>query len=298
MRNHWLFLLGLLALCARIPQAHAAASTDTCTKTITSLPATFTTAGRTANGGDTVCLKKDFTVTFAAGPSTAYAIEVIGQNNITIDCNGFTITQGVPNSGQTTYGIFDNTSTNLTVRNCGLKSFNYGIQVGASASATTPYVLHLEDNRLDSNGTGIFVDTGGTGGGVVRRNQIVRSTSAGIVINGSADVVDNTVSVVAATAGSGLGVSGIQVNAPVGAHVEHNQVVGLAGDGSGLVYGIQGSGSTHLIARRNTLVGSGSAGSVGFSCSGGSGRAMDNVFVGFASALDTCGDAGGNDISP
>ncbi|HEY2344334.1 MAG TPA: NosD domain-containing protein [Xanthomonadaceae bacterium] len=294
-RAWWLALLCLLALFAWARPARAASSTDTCTSFITSLPASITGV----SPGGTYCLTGNLTVTFAPGSSPVQAINVISNSKTTIDCNGFVIQQGTPNPGQTTYGINAPVS-GLTVRNCSIKGFSTGIQMVWTNAAGKPVPLFvlLEDNVIDHNDTGISLSNVGSGGPIVRHNRILHSTVAGIAVNGAVDIVDNTVAGVAAASGSGFGVSGISVNAPLGARVEHNQVSGLAGDGSGVVYGIQGSGSSRVVARRNTLVGNGSSGSTGFSCSGGSGRAMDNVFVGFATALDTCGDAGGNDISP
>lgn len=162
-----------------LPPASAAESYDNCKNFIDSVPTTISTPG-------VWCLRKDL----ATGIANGTAIHITA-NNVTIDCNDFKIGGLAAGSGASTYGIAAYMRQNVTVRNCNVRGFRYGIDVSGGAG-------HLvEDNRLDNNlYIGIYSSSDNTR---IRRNAVYDTGGATNVdeawgIYGTADVVDNTVS--------------------------------------------------------------------------------------------------------
>jgi hypothetical protein len=269
--------------------AHAAQSYDNCTGFITSLPATITTQG-------TWCLNADLTTAITSG----VAINVAA-NNVTIDCNDFKLGGLAAGAGTQTNGIYANTRDNLTIRRCNIRGFYGAVYIYNGTG-------HLvEDNRFDGN-TGSGVDVEGTSS-IIRRNLIIATggssldnSNFGIYTRGSVDVLDNTISGVAAS-GTNNSVFGIIAITNPGGSISGNRVRGVIKTGAGIAYGItSGIGSdsagTHRITvRNNDVVGDDSTGSVGVSCATAQGRATGNVIGGFATAINTCSGTN-NEIVP
>lgn len=74
---------------------------------------------------------------------------IIGDDDITLDCNGSTIT-----GDQTLYGIYINNYNTITIKNCTITNFTDGIRVESSN-----YNL-IEENNLSDNSRGIYVSQG------------------------------------------------------------------------------------------------------------------------------------------
>src|SRR4249919_326642 len=129
-------LLTLFALCLGLIMTPAHAETfHTCGTIIAIIPTVITTQG-------VYCLSHDVNTAITAGK----AIDV-QTNNVTIDCNGYKIGGLAGGTGSNAYGIFADTRLNITVRNCGIRGFYFGINLTGSGGAG-----HLvEDNRLDNN---------------------------------------------------------------------------------------------------------------------------------------------------
>jgi hypothetical protein len=266
--------------------AQAAESYDNCNNYITSLPAVITTQG-------TWCLKQDLTTSIATGDAIT-----INTNNVTIDCNDFKIGGLAAGIGTQTHGITANTRFNVTIRNCNIRGFFIGIYLIGPGGGHV-----VEDNRLDGN-TAIGIDVAGDGS-VVRRNRVfdtggstVYAHAFGIVTQYTADVIDNTVSGAIARSGGGGNAIGIGADTNPSGRIIGNGVSGLVRDGGGINKGISNTTSDRIILRNNDVVGDGSVGSVGLSCTTANGSARDNVISAFATAIDTCANSGGNTVMP
>jgi hypothetical protein len=287
MRIQSIVAVGVLVALSWTHTAHAAESYANCTGTVSALPTTISSSG-------TWCLKQNL----ATAAATGSAIN-INADNVTVDCNDFAIS-GSAGTATNAIGIYALNRNNINVRHCTVQGFRYGV---ALLSTTSGGGHAVEDNRLMGNTyMGIRVDGDGS---VVRRNLVLdtgtTTTSAnvfGLYTSGSVNVVDNTVSGVAARVGSNGSAYGIYtINDPDGS-IEGNRVRHIVHDGTGKDYGILNASSNRIALVGNDLFGAGSTGSVGMSCANSSGRAQDNVINGFATGLKTCGDAGRNDVSP
>jgi hypothetical protein len=278
----------LLATLAAPPAARAAQSYDNCTGTIASLPAVIGSAG-------TWCLKADLATSLATG-----AAITISTNDVTIDCNGFKL--GGLGAGLATqaYGIAAVGRLNITVRRCNIRGFLEGVAFSGASSGNL-----VEDNRFDGNTYTALVVKGD--GSVVRRNRIfdtggttvVSLTDAyGMYVVDSVDIIDNIISGVAAASGGNNNAFGI-CTTNAGGRIIGNGVRGLAKDGTGRDYAIANTDhSDRLSLRDNDLAGDASANSTGISCFNANGRAKDNTINGFATAISTCHDSGGNTVVP
>ena len=279
-------LLSVLALLACAKPAHAAQSYDNCAGTITSLPAVINSQG-------TWCMKQHLATAIASGNAIT-----VNTNNVTIDCNDYKLGGLAAGAGTQAVGIYANAHSNVTVRHCNIRGFLRGLFfLGTGAGHV------VEDNRFDGNTYfGIIVAGDGS---VIRRNRVtdtggttVATIAAAIYGEGNVDILDNTVSGIAATTGSNADAWGIEtVNDPNG-RVIGNGVAGLVHDGTGKVYGIMMFGPGHLVLRDNDLSGDGSVGSVGINCYDSQGTAKDNVTTGFATGIYACSDGGGNFNNP
>jgi parallel beta-helix repeat protein len=263
---------------------HAAAAHaetfHTCGTTIASLPTVIGTQG-------VYCLSHDLTTAITSGN----AID-IQTNNVTIDCNGYKLGGLAAGNGSNAVGIHAaDTRVNLTVRNCGIRGFEYGISFEGGSG-------HLvEDNRLDNN---LFVSMFIQGeGNTVRRNRVydtggyVAAASAEALIV-SGDVIDNTVSGVFAANTTTLLV-GIEMQAP-DTVASGNRVSGLAVTGAGSGIGIAVANNSisvrdNVVAAATAISGTGIAGhgAIDTICSG------NHVFK-FSNAITVCKD-GGNNVS-
>jgi len=206
--------------------AHAAESYDNCTGFIDSLPATIGSQG-------TWCLRKDL----STGMSSGQAI-LVATNNVTLDCNDFKI--GGLSAGVATeaVGIRAQARQNISVRNCSVRGFNYGVSLAGDNHSVV-------DSRFDLNTlVGIYM----SGDGNEARSNVVSATGGqpltgfalGIVLAGpGARVLDNRVHGVSAMPDAG-GLNrlagGIQADGGSGAIVG-NVVTGI--DSAGTAHGIR-----------------------------------------------------------
>jgi hypothetical protein len=234
-------ILGLLLAAAVTPCAYAAQSFDNCTGVISSLPATISTQG-------TWCLKSNLITGIAQGNAIT-----ITANNVTIDCNDYKV-GGLPAGDATNAnGIFANGRLNTTVRNCGIRGFQYAIHL---AGPTTSGTL-IENNRLDNN-TYRAIEIEG-GGHVIRGNRIVdtggrpNSTSTvGIYVNGSeSQISENLISglTVSNTGGLVMGIAAMGGTS----EISRNMVSGLVPN-QGINRAVTVGSSRASAVRGNTIL--------------------------------------------
>lgn len=215
MRIDVLAALALAAGAAATP-ASAADSFDGCAgRTITSLPASITKAGRW-------CLAGDHSTAIATGA----AIQ-IAANNVVLDCNGFRIEGNAPRESTQATGV-QATGRNITLRGCRVAGFATGLRVSGDAALVEGARLHSQQ-RVGISVTG--------DGGLVRDNRVERigdlddlaseapRTTVGIIVQGTTDVLDNTVDGVI-NRGSAVGerAYGIQLASTRGTTVARNRV--------------------------------------------------------------------------
>jgi len=285
------FVLVLLALVMTLPCvprfANAAQSYDNCTGFITSIPVVISTPGYW-------CLKQDLATAITSGK----AID-IQTNDVTVDCNDFKLGGLAAGAATGTLGIYANTRTHVTVRNCNIRGFYFGIEfTGASGSGHA-----VEDNRLDGNTfMGMLIQGDGS---VVQRNRVFDSGDStisnyayGIYTQGAVDVLDNTISGVVAHAGDNGGAVGIQSETASSRRIIGNGVRGLVKDGSGPAFGIYTPNSDRITIRDNDLVGDGDAASEAIRCQSANGRASENNIGAFGGGIVICHDSGGNAVIP
>jgi len=256
----------------------ARAETINCTN-ITSLPATITTQG-------VYCLKQDLSTALASGNAIT-----IATNNVSIDCNGFKIGGLAAGPGTQAIGIRAENRLNAVIRNCNVRGFSFGMFLQGGGHV-------VEDNRLDGNTTmGVIVMGDGS---VVRGNRVFDtggSTSPSAPFIGiygvyNLDLIDNTVSGVMATPGSGQAAIGIYASNVYAGAIDGNRVRDLVADGAGPTFGLVTAASGTLSLRGNQIAGSGVG--TGLACSSPMGVASGNHVLGFATAVDNCYDGGGN----
>lgn len=265
-------LLSAAALSAAALPLPAPAETTQCTP-INSLPATI-------GSGCVYCLLHDL----STGASTGAAV-TIASNNVTLDCNDRKIGGLAAGDATQAIGISASDRVNITIRNCGIRGFRTGIQLIGDGSG------HLvEHNRLDYNTNyGIFLRGGGN---TVRANRIFDTGGSTFPGNGyanainaseDADVIDNTVKGVVATAGSDDSAVGIVANVGTGGEISRNRVSGLVHDGTGDNVGIWANGGRTTV-RDNSVAGTTAIGDgvvYGVVCATDLSVARDNVVVGY-----------------
>lgn len=277
--------LAILSLAPRVAQA--AESYDNCTGFITSLPAVITTQG-------TWCLKQNLSTAITSGSAIT-----IGNSNVTLDCNDFKIDGLAAGAGTAAKGIYANNKLNAIVRNCSVRGFYMGLFIGGDSSGGHV----IEDNRFDGNTyVGLRVDGDGS---VVRRNRVLDTGGStlsnyvyGIATRYSVDVLDNTVFGVVARGGSGGYAIGVNTELNPDGKIIGNNVRGLFKDGSGHNMAIRNISSGRITLRSNDVAGDASAASFGLYCSTTYGNARDNVISGFATAISSCANSGGNAVIP
>ena len=269
----------LLCLIFSLHAAVAHAETfHTCGTTIASLPTVISTQG-------VYCLTHDLNTAMTSGK----AID-IQTNNVTIDCNGYKIGGLAAGNSSNAIGIHaSDTRLNLTVRNCGIRGFEWGISFEGGSG-------HLiEDNRLDNNlYVGIYVYGENN---TVRRNRIY--DTGGYVAAASAeallvagDAIDNTISGVFA-ANTTTSLTGIEMQGP-NTVASGNRVSGLAVTGAGTGIGIYAE-NISMSVRDNVIAASAATNGTGILghgptdtiCSG------NHVFK-FSTAINVCKDGGSN----
>jgi len=277
-------LLMFAVLLAVPPTTHAAESYDNCTGFITSIPAVISTQG-------TWCLKQDLATAITSGDAIT-----ISTNNVTLDCNNFKLGGLAAGAGTLANGVHAVDRVNATVRRCNIRGFESGIFL-ASTGIGGGHIV--EDNRFDGN-TRIGLEVDGDGS-VVRRNLVFdtggttqAANAYGIYAADSVDVLDNTVSGVAATSGGNGFAVGIYTFGNLSGSISNNRVRDLLKDGSGAARGIFNENSDRIAITGNHVIGDGSVGSEGVECFDKDGRARDNIFNGFETPIATCSDDGGN----
>jgi parallel beta-helix repeat protein len=271
--------LGLLA----ITGVARAESFGTCAGFIDSLPAVVSTQG-------TWCLRHDVSTAITSG----MAIEVT-TNNVTIDCNSFKIGGLAAGPGSLAYGIYVHSHQNVTVRNCTIRGFYYGMYLFGSG-------FQVEDNRVDNNlwkGIGVFgeasrvvrnlvVDTGG-GTGI----------SSAIAIHASADVIGNSVyNVFGNNALTNTSATGIEIYTGRGHVVRDNNISGLINSGSGISTGIRVENATATVVDHNNMSRTGALGGQGVRIDGTNGFCNNNTIYNFATPLTGCTASSGNQSLP
>lgn len=246
--------------------ALAAESYDTCTGFIDATGATIREAG-------TWCLRADIATEQASGNAITIAAD-----DVTVDCNGYTLSGLAAGPGTLAQGIATNgTASRATVRNCSVQGFYRGISVSGGSG-------HLvEGNRLDSN-TYVGIKAYGANS-TVRGNRVYdtgaagRSEAYGVYAMG--DVIDNTVAGVLATKPYGVVVYG------TGSVIQGNTVQNLVPGSGGFASGIlAGHGQAAVSGNRVTS----SASTWGLAINGyGAGTfCKQNIVSNYASAYSGC----------
>jgi hypothetical protein len=279
--------LASLAL-ALLPRAAVAAeSYDNCAGTVTSLPATISTAG-------VWCMKSDLTTSMTSGMAIT-----ITSNNVTLDCNDFRLGGLGAGASTATTGIAVMEKSNVTVRNCSVRGFLNGLYLGGSSNV-------VEDSRFEAN-TRIGVYVSGYDF-IVRRNSITHtggtptaSDNYGVLAYGATGVIeDNFISEVAGNTQAfswALG-TGIFAGADYTV-VRRNDVSGIAAGSDSTAVGIVGSGAkTKLLDNTVSGLSSVTGQRRGLSCTGDPTSVAIRNTVSNASSLAAafyaCSDGGGN----
>lgn len=256
---------------------------DNCTGTISKLPAVITKSG-------VFCMKKNLAT---ADPGIT-AIDVQA-DNVTIDCNGFTL-DGLaagPATGSIAIGA-DGKRFNVTVRHCTIRGFQTGVFINASEPGTGHLI---EDNRVEqATGNGIYVLGNGS---IVRRNVVVDMVgkaqfgrATGIVVLG--DAIDNVVDGITPPADAvdfsaeGIYSGGVGNLSGVGFLVQGNRVRNLVTKGNGFARGIT-TAATGVSIRGNTVVQPSMTTGQGIFCSIG-GAARDNDVLNYSIPNQSCID--------
>jgi len=267
--------------------ATAAESYDNCTGFIDALPAVVSTQG-------TWCLRKDVSTAMASG--TAISIQA---NNVTLDCNGFKLGGLAAGLDTGANGIGWINRNNITVRNCSIRGFEYGLNANGGGDAYHA----IENNRFDGN-THVGIHLAGDNHRVVG-NQLNDTGgspgwagSFGMSITGDHVVVQgNTIAGVwvSDTANNGNGSAyGIVAVTGRGNVFQDNHILALIP---------RGTGSARALAVAHALV----QGNVVLNAAGGGTTAVDgsndgappslcigNRISGYTTTLDTCTSGGGN----
>jgi len=252
--------------------ALAAESYDNCAGFITSLPVTITTQG-------VWCMDRDLATAISSGVAITVAT-----NNVTIDCNRFKLGGLAAGPGTTAVGIAASSRLNVTVRNCNIRGFFYGVSIGLGGGHV------VEHSRFDGNRLLAINLTGA--GSVIRSNQLLDTGGAsggfatGIYAANGVDVTDNMVNGVAPSANDAMAI-GIWAPDNAEGSVVGNRVRGLAPTGTGSAYGIETNGSSGgMVIRDNILLGPGSG--FGIRCPNNGFTARGNVVAKFSTPISGC----------
>jgi len=268
-----LILLGGLA----IAPAHAQ-SAQVCDYTINSLPMVIGAAGN-------YCLTHNFMIQLESGNAIT-----VSTHNVTIDCNGYQINNEASSEATLAIGIYaDSSRKNITVRNCLIRAFNYGVELlGGSGHL-------IEDNRFDNNRyVGIRVN--GENNQVLRNRVFYNGSkfniySYGWGIYASADVIDNTVAGVIAS-GPNVSTWGITMLG-AGTEARGNLIRGLTATGTGTAVGIRVTAPGVTLDRNRV---SATATTAGIGISGNTDTfCMNNTVAYFGTTIASCRSSGGND---
>jgi hypothetical protein len=272
-------LLAFAAL-AIAPSAHAAESYDNCVGFIDSLPATISTQG-------TWCLRKDLATTITMGSAITVAT-----NNVSIDCNGFKVGNLAAGKATQATGLYADDRSNVSVRNCNVRGFLYGIQLGSTGIGGNYRVIG--NSVQGSTEVGMYV---GGDGSLIAGNSVsdIGGTTyapIGILAAATVDVLDNSITNVVGQAYA----IGIYTRASMGGSLARNRVRGVHGSGAPAAMSIYDEDSMALMMRDNDVASF--AGTRAIVCFGTKPRARGNIIVGAATGIEGCGDAGGNYVTP
>lgn len=268
-----LFLLaGLFSLPQ--PPAHATESIDQCTGTIDALPTVIRRSG-------TWCLARDLTTTITEG-----FVIFIDADDVVLDCKGHRIAPRIMNRNAETYGVIAADQNNVTVRNCRVDGFRFGILLQNGAG------LEASDNRLNQNTlVGIFVAGDNS---LIKGNTVFdtggRDNTIGIEGLGNVDIIGNLVSGVKPVATSfnpqpsAVGIASLYDNPTISG----NRVRGLvkAGEHS-LVIAINAAGVDRANIHDNDLTASPGS-RYGVLCSDSRSVAVHNIINGFETPVFGC----------
>ena len=272
MSRSSLFAAGLapLLLLASAPTP-AAESYDNCAGFIDSIPTTISSQG-------VWCMRADASAALASGSAISVSV-----NNVTIDCNGYKLGGLSAGPGTSSTAILSS-RFNTTVRNCTIRGFLYAVRLQDGAG-------HLiEDNRFDGNlRAGVVSYADAT---IIRRNLIVDTgggTAAegdawGILAYGTAEVIDNTVSVVVPLGpvnGDGIGI--FTGNSP--SSITGNRVSTTNGMGTGQGIGIVSA--QYAVVEGNQVMGAGGGVShIGITCPDVNTSVVRNIVSAFEVGID------------
>lgn len=271
-----LFAAATVATFATAP-AFAAESYDNCTATITSLPATISTAG-------VWCLKTDLSTAITSGSAITVAA-----NNVTIDCNDFRIGGLAAGTGTQTTGITIGSRLNAIVRHCNIRGFHIGVNSYNGGG-------HLvEGNRITgSTVAGIQIQSAGS---IVARNVITDTggttaylgavDTTAISVNSATDVVDNVISGIEQSSFGGSMV-GIASANNAGATISGNRIRGFAMPvDEDPVYGIFDVTNGTEFIEHNFVHGPGGVG-IAIYCPLDQSLAIRNAIAGFGTEMLGC----------
>jgi parallel beta-helix repeat protein len=275
-------LLCLLALFAWAKPVHAAKSFDHCQYYVETIPTVITTPG-------VWCMRQDLRVVGYA--NVAINIQA---SNTTLDCKDFSLDGTAIPPDQAQWGIASDRQHGVTVRNCNVRGFLYGIFFANTESSGNSIVNNRVQKSLNG---GILV----VGDGSLVRNNIVLGTgndmgggAVGIDVFGGVDVIDNLVSGV--RAGGGNRAIGIGANEAVNNNIAGNRVRALSATAGELAVGISAISATGIVMRDNDISGGGLSNTAGFWCRFATGRVKDNVVKGMESPFMECDLGQDNDI--
>jgi hypothetical protein len=270
--------LGAVLLAAGLP-ARAGSGHDNCVGFIDALPAAITKSG-------TWCLRRNLATTLNSG-----GVISIHANNVTLDCNGFSLVHETPANEA---GAIVLSGANNVTRNCEIRGFYQGVHAYGPGN-------FVEDNRfLQIGQMAMYVQGEGS---VIRRNHVFQvgnhplnnGALTAVVAYGSGDVIDNVIDTLTPTVDTyGAARPTALYLYIIKGEVRGNRIRNLVPQGAGGTVGIESWGGEPYI-RRNHIVGPGlnQAGHLSIRCAGGGEQfARDNIASGFAYTW-TSGSSGG-----
>lgn len=267
-----LMLAGLFSLPQ--PVAWATETGARCTGTITSLPTVINTPG-------TWCLARDLTTIITEG-----FVVFIDADDVVLDCKGHRIAPRIMNRNAETYGVTAADHNNVTVRNCRVDGFRFGILLQNGTG------LEASDNRLSRNTlVGIFVAGDNS---LIKDNAVFdtggRDNAIGIEGLGNVDIIGNLVSGVKPVATSfnpqpsAVGIASLYDNPTIAG----NRVRGLVKVGEhSLVIAINAAGVDRANIHDNDVTAA-PDGRYGVFCSDARTVAVHNIINGFETPVFGC----------
>ena len=248
---------------------------DHCTGFIDALPIAISTPG-------TWCLRRDLATAITSGRAVT-----INSDNVTIDCNHFTIDGLAAGPDSVAGAIYSEDRRHITVRQCKVRGFGAGVDLSANFLSTGGGHL-FEDNQLDLN-MGYGVQVIGGEKSVVRSNILRDNGPIAMIMIGSIDIIDNTV---IGSVGTGILIELNTAGSVSGNRVRDVARVGIRLTETGESVVVTGN---HLNANPGRFPGGFST--IGLQCAEAPGPVFDNIIVGFDSPLVGC-NAYDNKVAP